>query len=435
MQYLKILPQFLLFFSPIWAFGVPNGPILLAIGEQTSVPIQAQSKFSVGNPEVIKVRATNAGPGRALLLIRAKRQGYSDLVILHRGKEQKFTFRVHTKKNGALLREVKTALKGAEGLEVLPQGNSYVVRGKANSVSDHNLLEVYAANGKGKVHRLAGISDVARQVAEQKIRRVFRDANLGTIEVHGAGSQIWLSGTVLQQSKKELAIRLAQQEFYSVVSNIKVPFESKQRVRFKIHILELVKVGQGKVGMQWSESLPNLLEIHKRLTRTNFSLDASLNFLNRKGDARILARPVIVMNELGVAELKVGGEIPIPIITRKRRSIHWKSYGLKLRIEIPGSSKELVRTKIKVELSSLDPAVAIDGIPGIKVNRLDTLVDLSMNKTIFLSGLIQDESGSTTSSVPLLGDIPLLGNLFKSREYRSRKTELVIAVTALKAGG
>jgi pilus assembly protein CpaC len=149
----------------------------------------------------------------------------------------------------------------------------------------------------------------------------------------------------------------------------------------------------------------------------------------------MLSEPVITVNSRGQAELRVGGEFPVPLKTKNQMSVVWKPYGLSLKIEVPGSGKNLVRTKMAVEVSSIDPSNAIEGIPGIKLNKMDTTVDLRKSRTIFLSGLLEDQRGESLQGLPLLMDIPIFGALFRSRDFQERRTELVIAITAEDSNG
>src|SRR3989344_169064 len=108
--------------------GNAEDSLSLAIGEQKSIPIEAESRFSVGNPEVIKARATQIEGGKSLLLIKGKSQGYSDLVILGAdGVRRSLSFRVYTKKQAAMAQDGHALLKPDSGLRFESQGQGWIV--------------------------------------------------------------------------------------------------------------------------------------------------------------------------------------------------------------------------------------------------------------------------------------------------------------------
>lgn len=405
-------------------------PELLALGEQRSISVGSGIRFSVGNPEVLGVKNTQLTGGKNVLLVKAKAQGYSDLLMIDAsGKENHIAFRVGSKKQGAVLRDVEGALAGAQGIQVFPQGDGWVVRGEAQNLADFNLVQAFGSSNP-KVHGLATLGEQARKEGETKIQKILTSAGLTHFKVRGAGSMIYLEGIARSKSEKEIAERLAGEVFSSTKSFIQLPFEQKDLLKFKVQILELIRSKQSGTGFSWSEGIPGILQLHQTLLKGQISLEASLNLLAKSGFARILSQPEISVNTEGVAELKVGGEIPIPLRSKNFSGVQWKPYGLSLHLDIPGTATDLARTNITVEISTLDHANEMEGVPATKINRMQTVVDVSLGKTIFLSGLMQGSEAESIKSFPVLGDIPILGALFRSKDFQEQKSELVIALTA-----
>lgn len=121
--------------------------------------------------------------------------------------------------------------------------------------------------------------------------------------------------------------------------------------------------------------------------------------------------------------------MPIPVVTQDRIYVDYKQYGIKLQITPVVDGAGTVRAKILTEISDIDDAVAVNGYPGFLMRRVDTEVTVRDGDTIVLSGLIHLSEGKEVSKVPLLGQIPILGELFKSRRFRDRQTQLVVFVT------
>jgi pilus assembly protein CpaC len=160
------------------------------------------------------------------------------------------------------------------------------------------------------------------------------------------------------------------------------------------------------------------------------SFASALNFAASNGDATILAEPKLTSKSGGVAKFHAGGEIPLPVTNSfGQTSVQFKPYGVRLDITPLVNDAGIISTKVTAELSAVDVANAVSGIPAFLTRRAETEVNLRENETLVLSGLMSEESGKAIDKVPSLGDIPILGALFRSTEFRRNQTELVIFLT------
>ena len=108
----------------------------------------------------------------------------------------------------------------------------------------------------------------------------------------------------------------------------------------------------------------------------------------------------------------------------------FKEYGIRLNIVEPVADAEgTIRARVKTEVSALDRSVAALGVPGLMSRRTETEFNLRNGETLVLSGVIQREQQSDENAVPHLGEIPVLGRLFKSERFNSRESELVVFIT------
>jgi Flp pilus assembly secretin CpaC len=432
------LPFFLLIFLAIFPVGTAfaqDDSIHLAIGEQRSFPIEEGSRFSVGNPEVIQVKSTQLAEAGTILLIKGKSQGYSDLVLIgEKGVKKALAFRVMTKKQAALAGDGKRLFQSSPGLMVSPNGVGWVARGQARSLDDWNSVKALEAQSRGKISSLTRLHPLERLKAEGRILRLFRSAGLNHLIVKGAGNFILLEGNCASLQEKQLAEDLAAQVIAGARSHLRVAFDAGGRLRFRAKILEVVRSEAQALGLQWEDGVPGALLIGKSFSKANFSLQAALKMMEKSGKARILSQPQLLLNEKGIAELKVGGEIPIQQTSRNSSSVQWKPYGLLFRLELPGISNRVARAKITTEISSLDPANGSEGIPGLRVSRMETQVDIEVGKPVMLSGLMDKRERRSDSFLPLLGEIPVLGELFRSRDFQENRSELVILLEATEAG-
>jgi pilus assembly protein CpaC len=208
--------------------------------------------------------------------------------------------------------------------------------------------------------------------------------------------------------------------------------ESKQNIDLqpllKIHIIvaEVKRASLIKYGIQWPESydatvLPKVVGVGE----TSFP---TLHLLETEGMGKILASPNILCRSGKKAEFLAGGEIPIKIMNYKTNDVIWKKYGVMLKVEPIADFSGKMSIAIETEVSTLDRAHTVDGIPGIFTNRVQSYFDLSESRIIALSGLIKNEQSEASQGLPGLSRIPILGPLFSSKEFIENRTELVVFV-------
>ena len=172
--------------------------------------------------------------------------------------------------------------------------------------------------------------------------------------------------------------------------------------------------------------LPSGLNV---LSVLNLGLNATLSALAQEGRTTILAQPQLSARNGSKASFLVGGQIPYAVVTSEGTQVAFKDYGVKLDIlpRVDGSGN--VRSSITTEVSNIDQSVSTPFGPALLTRRTETEFNVRSGETIVLSGLIQRESSVNVDKVPGLGDIPVLGALFRSRKFQNRETELVVFVT------
>ena len=164
-------------------------------------------------------------------------------------------------------------------------------------------------------------------------------------------------------------------------------------------------------------------------------IGAVVKALQGKGVFQSLAEPNLIAMNGKEASFLAGGEFPYPVPQGQFGSftIHFKEYGVRLSFTPTVLGGDLINLKIKPEVSSLDfnNAVVIEGfrIPALTSRRAETEVELRDGQTFAIAGLLNNTALSSMRKVPGLGDIPILGMLFKSRAYTKDQTELVVMVT------
>jgi pilus assembly protein CpaC len=160
--------------------------------------------------------------------------------------------------------------------------------------------------------------------------------------------------------------------------------------------------------------------------------------LHDKGGLKLLAEPNLVVASGAEGKFLVGGEFPIVYNTAvggtaSSFSIIYKEYGIRLGFQPKISTNGEIFLQVSQEVSELDyaNAVILQGfrIPALTIRRADTGLQLADGQTFVLAGLISNKTQKQVSQIPLLGDIPILGALFRSTRFQNNETELMVMVT------
>ncbi|MGH9930322.1 MAG: type II and III secretion system protein family protein [Pyrinomonadaceae bacterium] len=162
--------------------------------------------------------------------------------------------------------------------------------------------------------------------------------------------------------------------------------------------------------------------------------------LQQQGALRALAEPNLIAMDGQQASFLAGGEYPVPIVqggsggNGPTVSIVFKEYGVRLNFKPTIIDEDHIRLELEPEVSTLDFAngVKFDGflIPGLRTRRARTGIELRDGQSFALAGLLDNSETQTLSKVPGLGDIPILGNLFRSKQFQKNESELMFIVTA-----
>jgi pilus assembly protein CpaC len=157
---------------------------------------------------------------------------------------------------------------------------------------------------------------------------------------------------------------------------------------------------------------------------------SSINLARNSGDAIILAEPSLSARSGGEAEFLSGGEIPLPVTSNDgQASVEFKEFGIKLRIKPTADDAGNIIAEVETELSTVDPSLSVGGIPGFRTRKASTDASLKNGQTLVISGLVNRELSDNTTGFAFLSKIPVLGALFRSKDFRNNKSELVIFVT------
>ena len=160
------------------------------------------------------------------------------------------------------------------------------------------------------------------------------------------------------------------------------------------------------------------------------SLTSMVDLLVQSGDAAVLAEPRLSCRSGGSARFVAGGELPIPVLGGNgSASVQFKEYGVRFEVSPTVNDQGVISASLQAEISSINPEVSVREVPGLRKQSAATEVNLREGETLVIAGMLSNEISGTIDKVPGLGDLPILGKLFRSRRFQNRETELIVLIT------
>lgn len=235
-------------------------------------------------------------------------------------------------------------------------------------------------------------------------------------------------------------------------------FHRETMIRFRVKMVEFRKSALTRLGIDWSDSaagptfatagdlvsnplfrptaegfaasLPQQVRPFTSHVGIASSLSSRIDFLASNGDAEVLAEPVLSCANGGSARFLAGGEVPYPTTgSNGQTTVEFKEYGIRLEVSPRVDEFGHIATDVMTEISSIDPAVTVQGAPGLLTRRTQTQVSVANGETIVISGLLKAEASKDIDKLPGIAGLPVLGRLFRSENIRQSLSELVIFIT------
>ena len=345
-----------------------------------------------------------------------------------------------------------------------------------STLSDRTIYVLGRAPGRTTLTLLGPEGDLIANVEvsvtpdvsefKERLRQILPGES---IEVRTANDGIVLSGTVSSIQKLDRALDLANRYAPERVSNLMV-VGGRQQVQLKVRFVEMqrsvtkglqggltastndVSAGGGSGGLVTGPADPDtgLGTITSAFTNigTNavggilgtfdigeVAFAAALEALESKRLVRTLAEPNLVALSGQEAGFLAGGEYPIPVTDEEGGiAVEYKPFGVELVFTPRVIEGDLINLSLQAAVSSIDPNITVSQAGGINVNAFRrresiTTVEMRDGQSFAIAGLLSDDFEDTVDQVPWVGDIPILGSLFRSADYQRDQSELVIIVT------
>jgi pilus assembly protein CpaC len=278
------------------------------------------------------------------------------------------------------------------------------------------------------------------------------------IDVSASGNVVTLSGTVRDASAANRAVEIAKGSGATIVDNLSTP-EAVQ-VLLYVRFAEVNKSAIKQFRSQIATLNPQDLNadngnwvgstntnpqnggfsdgvVDFGLFNANASIEALILALQSKGDLKNLAEPNLIALPGKEATFLAGGEFPYPAVQggggNNAVSIVFKEFGIRLRFTPNITRNGSIRLKVMPEVSSLDFSnpLIFGGftIPSLLTRRAETEVEMKSGQYLAIAGLMDNRLSDNVTKLPILGDIPILGQFFRSKDARQSRTELMVLVT------
>jgi hypothetical protein len=260
----------------------------------------------------------------------------------------------------------------------------------------------------------------------QNLQKEIQDIEGVKISFKKTSHQIYAEGHVASKESKKKLTALLHTNFQNMnTDQIKINLSALSQINLSLQFIEVdsdhaLKIGINHNNQQFSWSLPE-----KAL-----SFMSQLTWLLSEGKAKILSKPNLVARYNHVATLHIGGEIPYEIKSHSRLNVHWKQYGIQLKITPNPLPNNTVHLIFDISVSyPMSGGQTTQALPSFSRRALSSEVIMSLNQTAILSGLIQQMKELNENGLPFLSSIPVLGHFFKQTSENSKITELIIALT------
>lgn len=446
--------------------SLPNGQaaerislLSLQSGHSVILSTPGLQRIAVGDGRIAGVVPV----GSSQIVINGKAPGHTTVFVWSPRGRTTYEVTVTAQDVDDLAQMLRTSVVDPN-VEIVSFGHSVVVRGTVRDGAEFQQL----TDILGRFDKLAGdqkYSIVNAVTIEHPLGDLQHDlkgipgASDIRVDPDGKGNVI-VSGhvhdAITEQAVLQRARGVAGQYLSSDGKLIdRISTDLTSQIDIKVYVLEVDNTAAKNLGIQLQSAIfqpngtyilggPNFPAVEspvgpgKALTTGAFfrtiTLAPTLNLLLQEGHARLLSAPDLVTTPGNPATFLVGGSFPIPYATGLGQvSIQYKDYGVQLNVTPTLLGNGSVEAKVAPNVSDLDfsNAVTENGfvIPALRTSQLSTDVITQPGESIIMGGMLRRVETRTINKIPLLGDIPILGQLFRSTSYQNQQSDVVFVMT------
>lgn len=390
-----------------WALAAT--PVNVSLNSSIYMQAPKITRIAIGNPEIADVRMLSA---RDYLLIGKKAGSTSLIVWSANGVREEYSVYVSGDDQG-MASAIQQAI-GYPGITAQMMNGKVLLRGTVKNQYEHDtaikIAQLYLGSGGGST------SSATTASGTNGSQGSATDENIIDLLEMSHPSQIRLEAQLIEintDDEKNLGIQYWSPTLGNSSSGVTAGSS-----------------GLVYAGEDFSHPRGSFGWIGSHLS----TIDASLQALVTNGKARILSRPSITTMSGKTANILIGGRIPIPTSAGDGEiSIDWREYGIRLNIEPVVDGENKITSKVHAEVSTLDYGHAVVennfSIPALASREADAVINVRSGATMAIGGLLNSEDSKTVSKIPLLGDLPIIGQFFRHTSKTRDNRELLILIT------
>ena len=308
-------------------------------------------------------------------------------------------------------------------------------------------LSVWSANGMRQdfVISVCNTDTATAQFIKQSM-------GLDGVQVAKVGDKLVLQGTV--ENQYELNNALGMAKVYAGEDNIVNLIQMKNPTMVNLSALVIDISGKDANDLGFKYGVAKEISLDGGVPKITFgtagdfyggmdwqdythhpfqNVDFMIQALASQNKIKVLSRPNITTMSGEEAEILIGGELPIPTSKDGEISVEWKPYGIKLKIKPEVDQESKITSKVEAEVSGIDASVSIPTsagkIPGLISRKASNMLSVPDGQTMAIGGLMNSDESKVITKVPILGDIPIIGEFFKHTSTSKDKRELMILIT------
>jgi len=395
------------------ALSDPNA-VRLTVGRSTLIDIGAPiSRVSLTSADIADALVTSPNQ----LLVHGKVPGAISMFVWNRGGSVK-RYEIVVQRDLATLNEQIRTLFPGEDITAHSNGKAVVLSGNVSRKEVVDKAMAVAAGYVDKKEDVVTLLSAQPGPAAQQVMLRVRFAEVSRSAMTELGASYFTSPTGVKNTLGRIATPQAPGPTYTDLA------WTKESSDFGAPVTS----AEGKINFG---DFLNLFFFNQR-----YDLGAVIRAMQQRGLFQSLAEPNLVAESGKEASFLAGGEFPVPIAQGSGAnlaiSVQFKEFGIRLNFT-PVINGDRVHLKVRPEVSTLDfgNAVVMNGfrIPALSTRRTETEIELRNGQTFAIAGLLNNQMQSTMQKIPGIGDIPILGYLFRSKVASKEQTELVVMIT------
>ena len=393
----------------------PSTPdtVRLLVGRSTLVDMGTPiSRVSLTSADIADALVTSPNQ----LLVHGKVPGSISMFVWSRGGEVR-RFEVAVQRDLSRLTEQVRQLFPGDDIQVRSNGRSVVLSGSVGSKDAVDRAVNVAMGFVDKKEDVVTLLQVRDSRVSNQVLLKVRFAEVSRSAMTEFGMSFFTGPTGV----KNTVGRVTTQQYPAPT------FEDLQWTKASADFGKAPIASSGKI------SFSDFLNVF--LLNQKYDLGTVIRAMQSRGLFQSLAEPNLVAESGQEASFLAGGEFPVPVVqggSNQSISIQFKEFGIRLNFT-PTVNGDRVHLKVRPEVSTLDygNAVQLNGfrIPALSTRRAETQLELRSGQTFAVAGLMNNQVSTTLQKVPGIGDIPIIGELFKSRAAQKDQTELVVMIT------